>query len=274
MPTESAQRVYSPRLGVAAPGMSWVPAPTYLLRRAAILDWLRDAPAGRVLEMGCGPGALLYDLSLRGFEATGVETSSRSLEIAPHLLDDRPGVTVQSTPPAAEERYDYLFAFEVLEHIEDDLGTLRGWLDYLKPGGRVLVSVPAHRKRWNVTDICAGHFRRYDREDVIELFESAGLKPTRVGTYGWPASHVLAILDSIAQKRKLRRRGLDPSTLRVGDADLSAASGSDRSQVARLYPLYSGPLGRALLSTATFLQKAFYGSSLGASFLVDARKER
>lgn len=274
MPTESAQRVYTPRLGVAAPGMSWVPAPTYLLRRAAILDWLRDAPAGRVLEMGCGPGALLYDLSLRGFEGTGVETSTRSLEIAPQLLAETAAVTVQPHEPAKGERYDYLLAFEVLEHIEDDVGALRRWLDFLKPGGRVLVSVPAHRRRWNVTDICAGHFRRYDREDVLRLFTDAGLQPRRIGSYGWPLSRLLEILRNIAKKRELARDGVDPATLRIGDAELSAASGSDRSLLARFYPLYAGPIGVSCLSLATFLQKAFYDSTLGVSFLVDARKER
>ncbi|MEL7045468.1 MAG: class I SAM-dependent methyltransferase [Pseudomonadota bacterium] len=273
MPTENAQRVYTPRLGVAAPGMSWVPAPNYLLRRAAILDWLRDAPTGRVLEMGCGPGPLLYDLSLRGFEATGVETSTRSLEISPKLLGDTQAVTVQSTPPAIGERYDYLFAFEVLEHIEDDVGALRSWLNYLKPGGRVLVSIPAHRRRWNVTDVCAGHFRRYDREDVARLFSDAGLQPTRIGSYGWPLSRLLEILRNVAKKRELARDGIDPTTLRIGDAELSAASGSDRSLLARLYPLYAGPVGVSFLSLAAFVQKAFYDSSLGVSFLVDARKE-
>ncbi|MEM9760880.1 MAG: class I SAM-dependent methyltransferase, partial [Pseudomonadota bacterium] len=137
-----------------------------------------------------------------------------------------------------------------------------------------LVSVPAHRRRWNVTDICAGHFRRYDREDVLRLFTDAGLQPRRIGSYGWPLSRLLEILRNIAKKRELARDGVDPATLRIGDAELSAASGSDRSLLARFYPLYAGPIGVSCLSLATFLQKAFYDSTLGVSFLVDARKER
>ena len=71
--------------------------------------------------------------------------------------------------------FDVLCSFEVLEHIEDDLGELQRWVTHLKPGGMVIVSVPAHRHRFAAADEGVGHFRRYDPVDLVDLLESAGL---------------------------------------------------------------------------------------------------
>jgi 2-polyprenyl-3-methyl-5-hydroxy-6-metoxy-1,4-benzoquinol methylase len=67
---------------------------------------------------------------------------------------------VASLAPAS---FDYLFAFEVLEHIADDLSALREWTGFLKPGGRLLVSVPAHARKYGKADEIVGHVRRYER---------------------------------------------------------------------------------------------------------------
>src|SRR6056297_1260018 len=149
-------------MGISAPELAWVPSPTYILRRAAVLDWLRDYPPGKVLEIGCGPGALLRDLADRGFSGTGVEVSEKARAIARQFLADNPEMRVVANLPEQNSgAYDYVLAFEVLEHIENDVAALNDWLAYLKPGGIAFLSVPAHRSRWNVTDLSAGHFRRY-----------------------------------------------------------------------------------------------------------------
>src|SRR3546814_6549126 len=62
-------------------------------------------------------------------------------------------------------------AFEVLEHIEDDHAALRQWLGWLKPGGILLMSVPAHPSQWNAADVWAGHFRRYRKRELLGLVE-------------------------------------------------------------------------------------------------------
>lgn len=264
---------YTRLMGAGVPELEWVPSPTYVLRRAAILDWLRDYHPGKVLEMGCGPGALLRDLSERGFHGTGVELSEQSREVARQLLADLPGIqVVERLHDQEKHSYDYLLAFEVLEHIEDDTAALRDWLEYLKPGGIVFISVPAHRARWNVTDLFAGHFRRYDETDALALIERAGLEVMRIGTYGWPISRVFEFLRLQAKEKELRRDGIDPNTVRIGDLELTKSSGVDRALVTRWYRLYGSLPGRLFFFIATGLQKLFYGTSLGISFIVVARK--
>lgn len=264
---------YSATMGVADPAAGWVPAPTYILRRAAILDWLKKSPPGRVLEIGCGAGALLGDLARAGYSGLGVESSDDARRVAVRLIGNQPGIAVSDRlpdPPTPD--FDYLMAFEVLEHIENDSATLANWLHYLKPEGQVMLSLPAHRHRWNVTDVAAGHFRRYDRADVETLLRNAGLRIERLGSYGWPVSRVNEALRLAATRRSLRRSGIDPATIAHGDADRTAQSGVDRRLETRLFPLYGGLIGRVFFMLAIVVQRLFYDSSRGISFLVLARK--
>src|SRR3546814_1259154 len=79
--------MYSDRTGIVAPDAGWVPPIRYLLRRARILELLRKQPVGRLLEVGCGAGALLCDLTRRGYAAQGLETSDKALPVAARLAE-------------------------------------------------------------------------------------------------------------------------------------------------------------------------------------------
>lgn len=264
---------YTRTMGIAVPEMQWVPSPTYILRRAAILDWLKTYAPGKVLEIGCGPGALLYDLKRLGFCGVGVEVSEKSRALAQEIFKSGDRVEIlDSLPEGQEGTFDYLFAFEVLEHVEDDYAALIDWLTYLKPGGVVFISVPAHRKRWNVTDIAAGHYRRYDREDILGLVRHARLQVDRIGTYGWPASSINEVIRARVKARQLAKGNIAPASIVRGDISLSKASGADRRIESRLYPFYGSLIGKMFFRVAMATQRLFYNSSLGISFLVIARK--
>ncbi len=264
---------YTKMMGAALPERQWVPSPTYILRRAAILDWLRREPPGRVIEFGCGPGALLHDLSKRGFHGLGVEQSPKSLALSREFLADSNNIKVADSPDGfSPGSADYLLSFEVLEHIEYDDLALREWLTFLKPGGTILLSVPAHSQRWNITDINAGHFRRYDRTDVIRLLESAGLKIERIGTYGWPVSRLIETLRERVTRSSLQARGESAAEIQKGDANRTMESGSDRSIETRLFRYYGNVLGQFGFLVAAQTQRLFYNTDLGISFIVRARK--
>lgn len=262
-----------PDIGIAAPEYRWVPTPTYLLRRAAILDSLAGETPGRVLEVGCSAGALLYDLGQRGYTGVGVELSERARKVAREVLADGARFQVESrVPDGPAESFDLLIAFEVLEHIEDDVSALRSWVDLLKSGGRVLISVPAHRRRWNVTDVLVGHHRRYDRVDVEALLGSAGLRVDEVSTIGWPASWLIERARIGAKTLQARTAGIDVDAIAHGDAARTQDSGIERSLETRFFPLYSSLPGRLLLRGAARLQRHFYETEWGISYLASATK--
>jgi SAM-dependent methyltransferase len=258
---------YSAAYGIAAPELGWVPAPTYILRRAAIFDLLQDRPPGRVLEIGCGAGALLYDLAQRGFHGLGVETSDTARNVATHLLQRFPGFEVlERLPEPAQADADYLLSFEVLEHIEDDVGALCNWSRHLRPGGTFLLSVPAHRRRWNASDVWAGHYRRYESDELLEKLERSGFRVLTLYSYGWPLSNCLHPVRAWIHGRRLRGQATHPTSQLAN----THRSGIDRSVEATLYPFYSSAVPRLLMRLFQALQRRTYRSHRGTGYLAAA----
>jgi SAM-dependent methyltransferase len=254
-----------PDFGLAAVSLGWVPAPRFLLRRDVVLRRMRALPRGKVLEIGCGAATLVAELDGLGFECAAVETSDAAQRLASRFLADHPMVRVEDR--LAEEwtaTFDYLLAFEVLEHIEDDTGALRSWVRCLKPGGRVLLSVPAHARRWTATDTWAGHVRRYDRAHFIALAERAGLRVERCDNYGFPLANLIEPVNAWAHARELRRAATRD--------ERSGESGIKRTAETRLYPLMTSLPGRLLMRSAFAAQRWFAGSSLGNGFVLEAVK--
>jgi SAM-dependent methyltransferase len=256
-----------PVYGPSLPEAGWVPAPSYLLRRRRILALLEDQKPGRYLEVGCGAGALLYDLQARGFECHALETSPDALALAHRLHAEHPQVQISDREqPDWPRAFDYLAAFEVLEHIKDDCAALEKWKGWLKPGGKLLLSVPAHKRKWNASDVWAGHYRRYERGQLLELLQHTGFEILHQESYGFPLANLIEPIRARHHGRQLAARSSDG-----GKQARSHQSGINRSLEARLYPLQSSWFGVLAMRCAFGLQRLSLRSDLGTGYLVFAR---
>lgn len=91
----------------------------------------------------------------------------------------------------AGRAFDTIVCMNVLEHIEDDARTLAVFFTLLKPGGRLVLVVPAHRWLFNPLDAHDGHFRRYERGELVGKMKAAGFSVPHVsrfnlaGIAGW-----------------------------------------------------------------------------------------
>ena len=152
----------------------------------------RVGSSGSFLEIGCGQGALASVLT-RHFEYVGYEPDPVSFQTAFHRLGSlKSGRVVNDVLPAEVNRsFDFVGAFEVLEHLEDDLIALKEWVRWLRTGGHAIVSVPAHPDRFGPADIRVGHFRRYTRASIHALLRDAGLVDVEVVAYGFPLGYLL-----------------------------------------------------------------------------------
>ncbi len=179
-------------------------APAARLRWDAVERHFADLPSNpRILELGAGSGAAGARLALLG-DYVGVEPDARSNRIARSRLPE--GARMFDAIDNVEDRdFDLLCSFEVLEHIDDDLGELQRWLAHVKPGGMVVVSVPAHRHRFAAADEGVGHVRRYDPGDLVNLLESAGLVEVNVRAYGFPLGYLLEWARNILAARDAKR---------------------------------------------------------------------
>lgn len=256
-------------LGPAAPECGWVPAPRYLLRRALILRQIERIAPCRTLEVGSGAGMLLHELHARGFDCSALEMSDAARETGRGLARDaqRDIRFFASPAPDWAGHFELLMAFEVLEHIEHDLDALRQWRDWLQPRGTLLLSVPSHMKKWNASDVWAGHFRRYERAALRDLLGQAGFEVEQLLCYGFPVANVI---------ERIRARRMAPDVDEAADRTAaamhanSARSGTDRGYLMRWYPLMKSPLGKLALRGAQWAQTPFLHADIGNGYLVRA----
>lgn len=253
-----------PLFGLTAPERGWVPAPRYALRRARLLALAGPLGGGRLLEIGPGAGALLSDLAALGFSCEALETSEEAFQLASALS---PGVRIARAPePDWSCAFDTVVACEVLEHIEDDRAALEEWRGWLRPGGHLILSVPAHARRWSATDVWAGHFRRYEKDGLCGLLEGAGFEVVELECYGFPLSNLVEPLRAWSHRRALRHRK------RASLQEATAQSGVERGLEARLWPLQASAPGRLLFRAAFRLQEIFRKRDLGTGYLALARR--
>jgi SAM-dependent methyltransferase len=152
----------------------------YRARRDILADLItRNIPLpadARILEIGCGTGHNLEMLGRFGrVDALEVDDAARAIAAS------RLGHAVMAAPlpeltGVEEHAYDMIAILDVLEHIEPDREALESMARRLKPGGRILITVPAHPWMWSAHDVVNHHKRRYTRATLRAVIEAAGLK--------------------------------------------------------------------------------------------------
>ncbi|HEY6048683.1 MAG TPA: class I SAM-dependent methyltransferase [Sphingomicrobium sp.] len=153
----------------------------WFLARRRILDAVirrivRPGKDARVLEVGCGTGHNLAMLARYGkLEACELDKCARAL--ASKRLGRQ--VRIARLPDLTmfqRNGYDLIALLDVLEHVPDDLASLRAIHMRLKPGGALLLTVPAHKWMWSAHDKAHHHYRRYTKKELKELFLRSGLE--------------------------------------------------------------------------------------------------
>jgi SAM-dependent methyltransferase len=151
----------------------------YRARRDILADYLAryaNLPEGaRILEIGCGTGHNLPMLARFG-SVDAIEIDEAARGIAAERLGKAVGVAPLPALPGVERgRYDLIAVLDVVEHIGDDVGALRGMAECLAPGGQILITVPAHQWMWSAHDVVNHHHRRYSKASLAKAIATAGL---------------------------------------------------------------------------------------------------
>jgi len=150
----------------------------FVARRQVIRDQIASLqlPKGaRILEAGAGPGGNLAMLSEFGrLEAFELDEDARRIAAARSGVEVRPGALPDDIcyEPGS---FDLIVALDVIEHIDADRESVQALAKLLKPGARLLITVPAYRWLWSEHDNRHHHKIRYTRRVVRELTEDAGL---------------------------------------------------------------------------------------------------
>lgn len=222
----------------------------YVARRRILADLIareiKPPSRARILEIGCGTGHNFPVLDKFGsVEALEVDAPARAIASARlgYPVGDAPLPGLPGVPDAS---YDLIALLDVLEHIEGDLAALSSIKAKLKPGGRILITVPANAWMWSAHDTVHHHFRRYNPASLRKVAGEAGLKVdllTHFNTLLFP----LAAAVRIAGKLTRREDADDAQPLAPLNAIFTGLFGFERHLIGRV-PMPFGVSLAAVLS--------------------------
>jgi SAM-dependent methyltransferase len=182
--------------------------PRYLFRRYELLK--RVTGGDHFLEIG--PGRLMLSEELLRYFRQGTlidfSLGSRAFFAALGKADrDRLNLVVADFMEYPfETSYDAVIACEVLEHMGDESAFLEKIRGLLNPGGQLILSVPARKKFWSDHDEIAGHFRRYERQEITDLLSRQNFKRIDIVAYGYPFINALRMARIILAKWQYEKK--------------------------------------------------------------------
>lgn len=162
---------------------------------------VRMAGSGKILDAGCGTGGLIRRLGRKhpGWRWTGIDVDP----LAVRLARERVGESVQlaegsvTALPFPAGSFDAVVSADVLYHLDDDATAVAESFRVLRPGGVLIVNVPAYPWLWSYHDEAVGGRRRYRRAGLIALLTAAGFSAVR-------ATHAnLGVFPLVVARRKL-----------------------------------------------------------------------
>jgi SAM-dependent methyltransferase len=182
-------------------------------------EWVRclvaPAATGKVLELGAGMGTFSLALLQTADHVVAVEPSDRG-SIALIAATEHNGRVTPVHGYASDAKdlgpFDGAVMSNVLEHIEDDEGTLRELLGMVRPGGMVAVYSPAFELLMSDFDRAIGHVRRYRKAGLVGTFERAGFEISEARYVNMPGFFAWLLVS-----RLLRKRPTDSALSRVYD---------------------------------------------------------
>jgi len=157
-----------------------------LLRGRHIVPWVGE---GRLLDVGCGPGANLHRLRAQGWDVYGVELSEAAAARARSLVGDRVHCGTLDSVPFEDESFDVVLMSHSLEHLYDPVQELGCVRRLLKPHGRLIIAVPnagsleakLFGQQWIHWDP-PRHLYHFTKTTLTKLVEQAGFRVLRLRT--------------------------------------------------------------------------------------------
>lgn len=166
-------------------------APRYLFRKHNVISMIKNQKDIKTFaDIGCGAGELACTLARKGYKGKGIDFSKNALEVA-NKIKSSYGVengaltfVMGGIEKIDKKNTDVTICCEVLEHIEDDEQFLKE-LHAANPKYAIF-SVPARQKWFDHFDERVGHYRRYEKDDLIKLLHKNGFSVIDFRSYGYP----------------------------------------------------------------------------------------
>src|SRR5438093_11178646 len=142
----------------------------------------RFPPAGPIVDIGGGNGFVARGLKQRGIPSIVIEPDEVGASVA-HQRGLFVICAEFSRDLFRDQSLDAIGLFDVIEHIQDDVGFLSDCQNVLAPGGLIYLTIPALQSLWSSDDVFAKHCRRYSPRSFSALLQKAGFEPLAVSYF-------------------------------------------------------------------------------------------
>ena len=179
----------------------------FVTRKNIVLDnidrYLTKNTQPQILDIGCGSGLMLNALDRVG-ETYGMDVSDEAISFSKEIFNGR--VEKGALPdqlPYEENYFDMITALDVIEHIDDDVDSIRAIRSLLVPGGMCVFTVPAYMFLWSPHDDINQHKRRYTLPELNEKLVLAGFNVEKISYYNtflFPVVFLVRMLNNIIKR--------------------------------------------------------------------------
>lgn len=188
----------------------------FVAKKKIVLDFISRfvlfrSDENEILDIGCGSGLMLTALEQIG-KTSGMDMSDDAIGFSRQIFQ---GVVkkgfLPNNIPYTQETFSLITALDVIEHVEDDLASLRAIRELLISGGKAVITVPACMFLWSEHDVLNEHKRRYTREELRAKLLKAGFTIEKISYFNFFLFPLILLVRLI--NKLMRRNG-------TGDVDL------------------------------------------------------
>jgi ubiquinone/menaquinone biosynthesis C-methylase UbiE len=144
-----------------------------------------DIAGKNYLEIGCGTGFVLHAIekAYPDMNCWGSEIYTEGLKYTKKRIKRAKLIQMDATRIPFQNQFNLTGAYDVIEHIQDDVRVLNEAYKALLPGGHIIITVPQHPFLWSSADEYACHKRRYTKRELKEKLQKAGFDILMMGSY-------------------------------------------------------------------------------------------
>lgn len=180
------------------------------------LERLSPAAGSELLDAGCGSGRMMEELD-RYARVSGLDSNPEAIALAAARGYESVSLGGVEKMPYRDGSFDLVTCLDVLEHTPDDVQALAELRRVTRPGGHLIVTVPAYRALWSAHDVANHHYRRYGRSALRTAAHAAGWSVVRDSYFNFlllaPAAVVRLLTRTWSRGRQRSDLALTPSML-------------------------------------------------------------
>lgn len=155
----------------------------------------------KMIEIGCGTGNVLSYLRTQNMNISGADYFIEGLQFCQQRIKAPLYQIDASQTPFANNSFDIIGLFDLIEHIQQDETLLKEAHRICKNNGKIIITVPAHQYLWSYFDQLSCHQRRYSKNELIDKLQKAGFKVEKISFYMFFLFPIFFLLRKLAGLR-------------------------------------------------------------------------